>query len=129
MQISAREVLAGVAIAGRIQRRIVVAMERVTDFQYTGIGEQMAVAGVAGRHHAVEHVDATAHTFDQIFRLAYTHQVTRFVCRHEAWQVVQHLDHLVLGFAHRQTANRQTVETDFVQTLQRALAQVLVHAT
>ncbi|EGH19352.1 hypothetical protein Pgy4_40922, partial [Pseudomonas savastanoi pv. glycinea str. race 4] len=36
-------------IAGRIKRRIVMAMERVTNFQHTGIGKQVAVSGVVGR--------------------------------------------------------------------------------
>ncbi|MNI88619.1 hypothetical protein D3C73_1459350 [compost metagenome] len=82
MEISAGEVRAGVAITGRIQRRIIVAMERVADLDHPCIDEQMAVARVTRRHHAVEHVDAAAHTLNEIFGFAYPHKVTRFVSRH-----------------------------------------------
>ena len=41
----------------------------------------MAVARVAGRHHAVEHVDAARHRLDDVLRLAHAHQVARLVGR------------------------------------------------
>ncbi|KAF1007167.1 MAG: hypothetical protein GAK32_02340 [Pseudomonas fluorescens] len=127
VQISPGEVLAGVAIAGGIQRRIIMAMERVTDLQHACIDEQMPIAGITGWHHAIEHVHTAANTLYEIFRFANAHKVTRFVSGHQARQVIQHLDHFMLGLAHRQTADGQAVEADLVQPLQRALAQAFMH--
>ena len=73
MQIGAGEMFAGVTIASRIQRRIVLLMEGIADFQHARIDKQVAVARISGRHYAVEHVHTTAHAFNQIFWLANAH--------------------------------------------------------
>ena len=39
-----------------------------------------AIARIAGRQHTVKHVDAGGNTGQQVFRLAYTHEVTGLVC-------------------------------------------------
>ena len=105
-----------------------MAMERVTDLQHACINEQMPIAGITGWHHAIEHVHTAAHTLNQIFRFANAHKVTRFVSRHHARQIIEHLDHLVLRFAHRQTANGQAIKADLVEAFERTHAQILVHA-
>ena len=42
-------------------------------------GEEVAVARVAGRHHAVEHVHPARHRLDQVLGRAHAHQVARLV--------------------------------------------------
>ena len=42
-------------------------------------GEELAVARVAGRHHAVEHVDAAGDALDEVLGRPRTHQIARLV--------------------------------------------------
>ena len=83
MQVGAGEMFAGVTVAGRIQRRIVLFMEGIADFQHTGIDKQVAIARIAGRHHAIEHIHSTAHALNQVLRLAHAHQVARLIRRQQ----------------------------------------------
>ena len=39
--------------------------------------ERHAVTAISGRHHAIEHVDATRHGFEDVIRRSNTHQITR----------------------------------------------------
>src|SRR3546814_10108145 len=57
----------------------VVLMLRVADAHGAGAGEVMAVARVAGRHRAVEHVDAARDRFHQVLGPADAHQVARAI--------------------------------------------------
>ncbi|CRM95883.1 hypothetical protein [Pseudomonas sp. 22 E 5] len=87
----------------------------------------MPIAGITGWHHAIEHVHTAAHTLYEIFRFANAHKVTRFVSRHQARQVIQHLDHFVLGLTDRQAADGQAIKAYLVEAFERALAQAFVH--
>ena len=58
LQVGAGIILAGSAITIGIKRARVLLVAGVSDFQHTPAGEEITVAGVAGRHHAVEHVYA-----------------------------------------------------------------------
>ena len=87
----------------------------------------MAVARVAGGHHAVEHVHPAGHALDQVLGPAHPHQVARPVGRQARMQVFEHGVALVLGLAHRQTADRVAIETNCLQAVQRAAAQVRMH--
>src|SRR5437899_1987879 len=57
MQVAAREMCAGVAGAGAVQRPRVVAVAGVADLDVAVAGEEPAVAGVSRGKDAVEHVD------------------------------------------------------------------------
>ena len=96
------------AAARHIDGPLVGLVARVADLQVAEAREQMAVACVARRHHAVEHVDAGGHTFDQVFRRAHAHQVTRLVGRQAVRRVRHDALHLGLGLAHADTADRIT---------------------
>ena len=52
-----------------------MAKRGVAQAQAAGAGEGRAVAGQAGRQHAVEHVDAGRHRLHQADRVADAHQV------------------------------------------------------
>ena len=83
---------------------------------------------VAGRHHAIEHVDAALDGENDVFRRADTHQVAGFVFRQTVAHVVENALHVFLRLTDRQAAQRIAVEADFAQLFQRAFAQVFVHA-
>ena len=119
---------AGVAAAGLVDRPGIGLVASVADAQVTEAGEQMAVAGVARGHHAVEHVDAAGHALDQVFGRAHAHQVARFVCRQPVRGVRHDAQHLVLGLAHADAANRVARQVERGQRFDRLLAQVLKHA-
>src|SRR3546814_5976298 len=77
-------VAAGVAAAAFLDRARVVLMLRVADAHGAGAGEVMAVARVAGRHHAVEHVDAARDRFHQVLGPADPPQVARAIAGQRA---------------------------------------------
>src|ERR1700704_657875 len=78
-QIRARMRAARVAAALRIQWSSVLRKPRVLDIDAPLAGEELAVAGVASRHDAVEHVDAACDAFDKIRRRPCAHQVARLM--------------------------------------------------
>ena len=55
---------AGMAGAAGVQRLGIVLVTGIAQLQVAIAGEDGAVAGIAGRHHAVKHVHALGHTFD-----------------------------------------------------------------
>ena len=65
----------------------------------------MAVARIAGRHHAVEHVDAGLNRMHQILRRTDTHQVTRLVRRHFGRGMSEDARHVFFRFADRKAAD------------------------
>ncbi len=87
----------------------------------------MAVARVAGRHHAIEHVHAARDRFDQVLRPAHAHQVAGAVF----WQlracVFEHCVAFGLGLTDRQATDRIAVKTNRFQSLRRLGPQVVVH--
>ena len=75
-------------------------------------GEVVAVARVAGRHHAIEHVDAARDRFDQVLGPAHAHQVARAVVGQLRAGVLEHRVALGLRLADGQAADRIAVEAD-----------------
>ena len=128
VQVGAREVPAGVAAAGLVQRARVGAVARVLDLHVAEAREEPAVARVAGRHDAVEHVDAGGDRVDEVLRRAHAHQVARPVRGQPRRRVGDDARHVLLGLAHRDAADGVAVEADGLQRLARFVAQVLVHA-
>src|SRR5690606_10384310 len=58
MEVANAEMTAGVAVAFRVERAVVVPIAGVAQPHQTTTGEQMGVAGITGRHGTGEHVDA-----------------------------------------------------------------------
>src|SRR6266513_3714211 len=75
MEVGAREMPAGVAGAALVQGGGVVTVARVADLDVAAAREQPAVARVARRQHAVEHVDACADRLDDVLGRAHPHEV------------------------------------------------------
>ena len=128
VQVSAREVLAGVARTAHVGRRLIRFVARVAQLEVTEAREQVAVARIARRHHAIEHVDAGLHAFDQVFRRAHAHQVARLVRRQPVRRVRDDLLHQWLGLADADAADRITRKVERDQRIERRFAQVLEHA-
>ncbi len=122
IQVGARIIATGIAIALGIEWAGVAFMLRVTDF-YHAIGhKQMSVTGVAGWHHAVKHIDTATNAFNQIFWFADAHQVARFISRDLRANMFQNTVHVLLGLAHCQTADSVAIKAYLYQTFNRDIA-------
>ena len=87
--------------------------------QDPGAGEQMGVSRMAGRHDAVEHVDAAAYRLQDVLRPAHAHQITRLPGRHLRGQVGDHAVAFILRFTDRQAAHREPFEADGLERRER----------
>ena len=76
-QIGPAVLRAGRTVAVGIGRERVVAEARLTNRQHAFAGEQVAVARIARRNHAVEEVDSGRHAVEQILGSAEAHQIAR----------------------------------------------------
>ena len=94
-------------------------MLRVADFHHAVGDEQVAVARIARRHDAVEHIDPAAHPFDQIFRLTDAHQISRLVGRDLRADVLQNTMHIFFRLADSQTADSVAIKANLYQTFNR----------
>ena len=100
----------------------------MADFQHPGMRIQPAVARVARRQHAIEHVHARRHRIQQILRRADPHQIARLIRRQLRGNRLQQRQHLGLRLADREPAERIARKTDLLQRVQRFEAQILIHA-
>ena len=100
--VRAREGLAGIAIAGLINRSLIARKSCVHQVE-TSLGRKRGVMPrQAGRQDAIEDVDAAQDAVDQVFGRTDSHQVARLVLGQQRRDHIQHGVHLVFGFAHRQ---------------------------
>ena len=127
MQIGAGEMPAGVAGAAGVKRPGVVPIAAVAQPQQAGGGEQMAVAGVAGGHHAVEHINAVAHRMNDVGGGAHPHQIAGRGLRQLRAEILHHLPHLLLRLPHRQPADGIAGEANIPQSRQRGLPKIAKH--
>ena len=63
------------------------------------------MARQAGRQNTIEDVDAARDAVDQVFGGADSHQVARFVFGQQRRDHIQRVVHLLLGLAHRESAD------------------------
>ena len=126
-QIGAGIVAAGIAGALRIQRGLVVPVAGIFDGNFAGRGEQRTVAGIAGGHHAVKHIDTPIDTLHQIFRGAHTHKIARIFHRQLGDHRLGHLLHLSLVFTDTQAAQGIAVKADIDQRMGMFPTQIGIH--
>ena len=112
----------------RVDRRKVVPPLHVADIDDALRSEQHAVAPVARRHHAVEHVDSPLDALQQIGRRAHAHQVAGFVAGQQAVEQPDHLVHHRSRFAHGQSPDRIAVGVELPDELGRAGPQIGISA-
>ena len=67
--------------------------------------EKHAVAAVAGRHHAVKHVDTSVDSLKDVGRSADTHQIARTVLGENLVDNLNHVIHDFGRFAYGKTAD------------------------
>src|SRR5579863_5761408 len=118
-QITATKVKAGVAAASLLDRTGVPVVRRISDIDDALSGEQMRIARMPRRHHAVEHVDAAAYGFDDILRASHAHQVTRLMRGHMRQELLEYLFALLFRLADRQSADGEPRESNLLERRQR----------
>src|SRR5690606_4153548 len=128
-QIGARVVAARVAVAARIDRTRIRTEAAVADIDHAFAREQLAIARVARRNDAVEHVDAAGDGGDEIARRPDAHEVARTILRQMRLERLEDLEPLGLGFPDREPADGVAVEADRTQPVERRAPQVRVHAS
>jgi hypothetical protein len=100
----------------------------VLDVELASRSECLAVAAVARRQNAIEHVDAARYRFNQVFGSAYAHQIARFISRHAWRNVFDDVEHHRFFFADAQAANGVTVEADLYGSLKTLAPQIEMRA-
>jgi len=106
VQVGAREPRAGGAGAARVERLLVGLVAGVANPQVAEAREQVAVAGVSRRHHAVEHVDAGGDAIEQVLGRADAHQVARLGCGQAVRRMGDDPLHRLLRLADADAADR-----------------------
>ena len=104
-----------VRMAGFAERTGIRCVDEVLDADRTVESEGHPVAGDAGGHHAIEHVNAAAYHFQNLWRCAQAHGVARLVGGQERNCVVDGSEHLLLRFADGDAADGIAVEIEFYQ--------------
>ena len=66
--------------------------------------EKVAVAGVAGRHYAIEEVDASVNRLQNIHGGSDAHEIAGFILRHKGFADLDNSIHFLGAFANSQTA-------------------------
>ena len=127
-QIAAAKVAAGVAGAALFDRAGVLVMNRIADIHHTGAREQVGVARMAGRHDAVEHIDAAPYRFDDVLRPSHTHEIARLEQRHVGQQPIEHEIALRLALSDREAPDCETCEADLLEGCQRRQSQMRMDA-
>ena len=80
-EISPRKMLTGITVAARIHRFGAALVFGIAQFQHPGTREQVAIAGVPGRHNTIEHINTAPDPLEQISGRAHPHQVARLFRR------------------------------------------------
>ena len=96
--------------------------------EYAFARKEHPVAGVAGGHHAVAHIDSALDELEQIPWRSHSHHVAGVVLRQNVGAEVGDFVHGFSRFAHGKAAHGVSVGAKFGNAFNRLLAQVLVHA-
>ena len=110
MEIGARVVLAGVAMASGIKRlfREFVCAASQSDFALRS--KRDSALCELGGDDAIKHIHATMHGFEDVNGGADSHEITWTIHRHMLGREVCESVALFVGFADREPADRETVE-------------------
>ena len=108
--IGAGVVPAGRAAAGGVDGALIALVLGILDVDDAAPGVQVAVAGVAAGHNAVEQVHAAGNGFDDVAGCADAHQVADLILGHVRLHLADHLIHHIGGLAHCQAADGIAIE-------------------
>lgn len=128
------EIRTGVAAAGQaaavgIEGSEVLLVCGIFDADGTMAGEGHSIAAIASRHNAVEHVDAAADGFEQIFGATDTHQIARLVRGQERDSAVEGGIHLRRRLSDTQATDGVAGEVHAKQPKGRAFAEIRMKST
>src|SRR5262249_6446528 len=127
--VSARITPANRALALLVERARVAGELRIPNVHLPARGEDLAVARVPRRHHAIGHVHAALHAFNQILRPPYAHKVARFFGGHFRRDEFGYVVHPPLLLPYAQPPNRITLKPDLDQPLQAPASQIFINAS
>ena len=117
---------AGIAAAEGVDGAEIVLVAGGLDDHLAVAGEDAALAGVAGRHHAVEHIHPVGDVVEQVAGGANPHQVAGFVLGQDVIQEGGDAKHILFGFAHREAADGIAREIHLHQLQSGTLPQVFI---
>ena len=103
---------AGIAIARRIRRPIILGVPRILNIDRPFAGEQLSVSGVPRGQHAVEEVDTARHGLYKVQGRSGAHQVSRAVLRQATGRAGHDVVHDVGRLSDAQSTDRVRLETD-----------------
>src|SRR6187200_3130023 len=127
-QIRPRVAPAGVAAALRIRRVVVLGVARVPYVQTSLAGEELPVARVTSREHAIEHVDPSRYALDKVLRRPGSHEIARLPNRKPACGLPHDLVHEVDRLADAQTPECVSLEPDGHRGVGALAAKIRKHA-
>ena len=90
--------------------------------------EQMTVTRVAGRHNAVEEINAASDTFNNVARCADTHQVARLMLGRMRQNNIENMVHDLGAFTDGKTADGITRQIQLRNCLHMLDTQVVISA-
>ena len=98
----------------------------VQQIQLAVIGINMAVAAVPAGIDAVEEIDASFYTFQNVRRRSDSHQIGRFGQRQMRYDLIQDVIHLLMAFPDSQAAHRIAGQIQLGDLLRMADPDVFV---
>ena len=87
------------------------------------------MASVSRRIYAVEEINATLYTLQNISRGTYTHKVGWLVHREIRYHLIQNVVHFLMGLANCQTADRITVQIHLSDPLGMLDTDIFIDST
>ena len=109
-----------------LKRLRITLVAQVSQFQLALIRERGGIATISSRHYAIEHVDASPNTLQQILRRADSHQVARPIFRQQRARMVQRCVHFGRRFPNAEPSNGVTRKIEIDQALSRFFAEIFI---
>ena len=127
-QVGSRITPADHTVTFLIKRTHIASKPGVPDVEPPTAGKDLAIARVACRHYAVEHIDTARDRLDQIDRGSYSHQVARPVGWHERRGEFDRIIHQGLLLPDAQSTDSIPLEPNCDKLFKTLTAQVIVNA-
>src|SRR5207248_11063226 len=126
MQIGTRIFRHGRTCAFGIERRWVVGIFGVAQIDPAEAREGLTMAAGTRRHDAIEHVDAARRRFENVLGRADPHEIARPAVWQVGQRMLDRLEHELLAFAHRKSADRIALEADPDELLSRLAPEAAI---
>src|SRR5215510_13072230 len=120
---------AGVAAAVGIGRVVVLRVSRIAYVQTSLAREELSIARVASREHAIEHVHSSRHALDKILRCPRAHEISRLRHGKSSCRLSDDLVHEVNRFPNAQPADRVSLESDRGGRISTLAAEIREYTT